>query len=131
MRRGEILRLGRPHLRAVYSASLAGVAVDPTGWVLHRSGRVDDITAALYPGVLAVSYEHGEDEPDAELYEAGITAMRSWLMTDSSGRASRQTLISNELGTVRLAQPGEKRPTGIPDVDAVLNRHVWTDLLVA
>jgi hypothetical protein len=44
---------------------------------------------------------------------------------------TRQTLITNTLGTVRLAQLGDKRATGIPEVDAVLERRKAANVVVA
>lgn len=132
--RGGRLRLDRPRVRSILSATLAGEPVDTTGWVPTSTGRVFTAAGgapAIPTGMLRIGYEHGHDYPDGELYEAGITAMRSLLLTNRSGRASRQTLITNALGTVRLSQPGKGRATGLPDVDAVLNRRRASDVLVA
>lgn len=120
------LWLDRPKVRQILSVTNAGTVVSVAGWQATPRGRVYTSTAAnptFTYGTLTVSYEHGHDQPDGELYEAGITAMRDKLLSSRSGRASRQTLITNTLGTVRLAQPGPSRATGIPEVDAVLERR--------
>jgi hypothetical protein len=123
----DVLLLDRPRPRIILSAALNGAAIDTSTWILTRSGEIitaEGIPPLVDPGRLTIAYEHGHDRPDAELYDAGITAMRDHLLSSRSGRASRQTLITNTLGTVRLAQPGDKRATGIPEVDAVLNRRI-------
>jgi hypothetical protein len=76
-----------------------------TGRVYTAAGANLTVPSRL----LRISYEDGHDHPDGERYEAGITAIRDKLLSSRSGRASRQTLITNTLGTVRLAQPGEAR----------------------
>jgi hypothetical protein len=125
--RGGLLRLDRPNVRAILSASIGGTVVDTTGWDASAAGRVYTATVGnptvTGSGFLTVAFEHGHDHPDGELYDAGITAMRDRLLSSRSGRASRQTLITNQLGTVRLSQPGDERATGIPEVDSVLNRR--------
>jgi hypothetical protein len=129
-----MLRLDRPQVRTILSASLGGTAVDTAGWQVTSTGRIytaDGANPTIDAGRLRIAYEHGHDRPDGELYDAGITAMRDKLLSSRSGRASRQTLITNQLGTVRLAQPGQGRATGIPEVDGVLNRRKALSILVA
>lgn len=132
---GSALRLPRPHVRSILSASIAGTAVDTSGWVVSRTGRVytsdGDNPAISGTGFLSVSFEHGFDYPDVELYDAGVKAMRAKLLEDRTGEPSRSLVVSNEFGTQRESRPGATRATGYPDVDAVLNRRRATDMLVA
>jgi hypothetical protein len=127
--RGGPLRLDRPNVRAVLSASVGGVAVDVSGWVASDSGRVYSSTGGnptvTGSGFLTVAFEHGHDQPDAELYQIGVKAMRGKLHDDrTGGPLSRQLSVTNEVGvTTRIAQPGEDRATPWPDVNAVLNRR--------
>lgn len=133
--RGGRLRLDRPHVREVLSASIGGTAVDTSGWVATPTGRVYTSAGAnpsiTAPGLLRIGYEHGHDYPDRELYDAGLRAMRAKLLEDRTGRPSRSLVISNEFGTQRESRPGDGRATGYPDVDAVLNRRRASDILVA
>jgi len=123
--------LDRAPVRAFIHADFDGSDLTVDNWSATPNGRVQTTTPiTTAAGTLTVGYEHGHDAPDQELYEAGLVAMRSKLLTDRSGPASRQTLISNQLGTVRLAQPGHGRATGIPEVDAVLNRRRAEPLIV-
>jgi hypothetical protein len=134
-------RVGRPHVRDVYAAVLinppdADVTLDVTQWTPYPTGRVTlpvGYPHSLWRGQLRVFYEHGLDQPDAELFEAGLTAMRHWLIDDRTGRGRRDMYILNELGQTiqRQTMAGEKRPTGIPEVDTVLNERVYTRALVA
>jgi hypothetical protein len=126
--RGGILRLDRPNVRAILSATVGGTLVDTTGWVASESGRVYTATGGnptvAGAGFLQVAFEHGHNQPDAELYAAGVKAMRAKLLDDRvGGPLSRQLSITNEFGTTRIAQPGEDRATPWPDVNAVLNRR--------
>jgi hypothetical protein len=125
--RGGLLRLDRPHVRDILSATVGGTAVDTTGWAASDSGRVYTATGGnptiTGTGFLQIAFEHGHDQPDAELYEAGIVAIRAKLFEDRTGRPDRRLSITSELGTTRIAQPGEERATPWPDVNAVLNRR--------
>jgi len=128
--RGGLLRLDRPHVRAILSASIGGTVVDTTGWVASDSGRVYTATGGnptvTGSGFLQVAFEHGHDAPDAELYGVGVKAMRAKLLDDRvGGPLSRQLSVTDaRLGTTtRIAQPGEDRATPWPDVNAVLNRR--------
>lgn len=126
--RGGPLRLDRPHIRSILSATVGGTVVDTTGWVASDSGRVYTATGGnptvTGTGFLHVAFEHGHDQPDPELYRVGVKAMRGALLDDrTGGPLPRQLSITNEFGITRIAQPGEERATPWPDVNAVLNRR--------
>lgn len=117
-----------PMPRAVQAATVDGSTISTGDWDLHDDGYVSGVTVAA--GRLVVHHTHGFDAPDTEIVEAAKIAIRSKLLTDQSGMPSRQLLLSNELGTVRLAQPGAKAATGIPEVDRVLNDHMFHQALI-
>jgi hypothetical protein len=82
------------------------------------------VTWASGYGNVSVTYQSGYSAtPPADIKEAALAATRWHLL---EGRASnvhspRQTSITNELGgTVNFAVAGTDRPTGYPDVDAVI-----------
>lgn len=72
---------------------------------------------------IEIEYEHGFDAPPADLKDAALQYARYWLLGDSKRISPRALDITNEMGTIRYSQPGEGRPTGIPDVDAVIMLH--------
>lgn len=132
--RGGRLRLDRYPVREILSVSLAGVAVDTADWVLTPFGKIYTASGAhptiTAPGMLRISYEHGHDRPDAELYEVGVKAMRAKLLDDrTGGPLPRQLSVTNEFGTTRFSQAGAGRATPWPDVNAVLNRRTAAPLV--
>lgn len=75
---------------------------------------------------LVVEYEHGYDQPPAEIRDAAIAYMRERIQRPRSGIPDRAvTFAVAEGGTYRLAMPSGTK-TGNPDIDAVLERHTWT-----
>ena len=107
---GDLIYL-RPRPRTLVSATSGGTALTIDNWRATSSGR---LVHNAPTGELVIHYTHGYDAPDAELREQAFTAIRSKLLSDKTGRPSRQVLLSNELGTVRLAQPGQRAATGEP-----------------
>lgn len=120
-------RLRTSHARRLLAATIDGATVSTTGWDLYPDGRVDTRDAGVTFSVgrrnVAVSYEHGLDRPPADLVRAALTAVRWRLLTDASQKIpDRAISLVNEFGNVQMAVPGTDRPSGIPEVDAVLNR---------
>lgn len=115
------LLLSRPRPRVLLSVKVDGVVqTGLTTWDLYETGRIVRDTGSFTAGNrnVEVIYEHGFDEPDAELRQAAIDAIREKLLAGRSGIPARMTSIVTEMGTVlRTAAP---RPTGIPEVDSVL-----------
>ncbi|HUR23997.1 MAG TPA: hypothetical protein VMZ73_09025 [Acidimicrobiales bacterium] len=67
-----------------------------------------------------VAYTHGDPSGAADLHDAALTAIRLHLLENSAGRPTLS--VANDLGGVtRFSVAGEDKPTGIPEVDAVLN----------
>jgi hypothetical protein len=96
---------------------LADLRLNPGG-VLSR-GSLGSFTSGY--GLVAVDYTHGYDAPPADVVEAAKVAIRDHLIVDY--QANRQFAVSTEAGIIRTSQPGEERPFGIPEVDAVANRR--------
>lgn len=95
---------------------------DLTDWELYGSGKVYRGDAAFTAGYrnVVIQYEHGYDLPPEDLREAALVAIRYKLLGDQSGIPERATTMATEVGTFNLALAGANRPTGIPEVDAVL-----------
>lgn len=128
---GSSIVLDTPHVLSVTSATENGVAVTDTlkvrNGVVRRYASATSTTPARWAaGVenIAVTYEAGYSAtvpPDVK--EAALQATRWRLLATNSNSDlnARQTSITNEMGgTVNFAVAGTNRPTGYPDVDAVI-----------
>jgi hypothetical protein len=89
-------------------------------WDLYETGRIVRDTGSFAAGHrnVEVTYEYGADEPDVELRQVAMQAIRARVLTEQSGIPDRMTSYVTEMGTVIRTAP--MRPTGIPEVDAVL-----------
>lgn len=127
----EAIQLTKMFPRTILSASIDGTALT-SGEIakisLYDTGRIvreDDIWAYTVPGrKVIVEYEHGVAEvPPNDLRHAAKVLTRFQLLSAVSRVPDRALSVQNEFGTVMLAQPSMGRPTPLPDVNAVLNRH--------
>jgi hypothetical protein len=127
----DAIVLERPYVLSVTSATEDGAAVTDTLRVVHGvvrrfSGATSftPITWASGTGNVLVTYQSGYSSTvPADLKEAALQATRWRLMATNSNSDlnARQTSITNEMGgTVNYAVAGKDRPTGYPDVDAVI-----------
>lgn len=128
-RGGIILRT--PYVLSVTSVTEDGVAVTDDlrarDGVLRRFSGATSFTPNSWAGGygnVSVTYQAGySTKPPADIKEAALQATRWHLL---EGRASnvtapRQTSSTNDMGgTVNYAVAGEDRPTGYPEVDAVI-----------
>lgn len=97
---------------------LAGVAYEGSGVLRRWSGYF----TKGYRYVVA--YEHGADSPPSDVVEAAKVAILDHLLVHlEGGRANRVFGVQTQDGIVRTSQPGDGRPFGIPEVDAVANRR--------
>jgi hypothetical protein len=119
---GTVLWLDQHPATALLSVSIDGVAVTPlTVFDLAESGRLVYETGFTTGEVnVAVSYSHGDDEPDGELREAAVEAIADRLRRAVSGIADRTTSMVTGEGTFNLQIAGSDSPTGLPWVDQVL-----------
>jgi hypothetical protein len=126
-RRGP-LRLRWPRLRRVLSVTVGGVAwspsavaefgPDPLGLLRHGGGWPYGV------GNIVVEYEHGMDRPPTGIARVAKLRMKSLLLTGQSPLPDRAERISTtDAGTFTLAIASQES-TGIPDVDAELQRHL-------
>lgn len=122
---GRLQLTNRAYIRTLRSVSVDAVDVaDLTGWDLDTGilYRKDGIFAAGRNNVV-VAYEHGLDQASADLRRAALTAIRYRVLTDALQQIpDRATALQTETGTIQYSQPDENNPTGLRDVDAVLNR---------
>ena len=122
--------LPHDHVRSISAASVNDVAVDDSlltfgnGIVRYLAGT----TWAVGVANIVITYEAGEyDTCPADVKDAVMWATRDRLITQASqnGVDVRKTSMTNDLGgTINYVLPGEKRPTGYPDLDAVIASYV-------
>lgn len=124
---GRLLKLGWPRLRRVRAVTVGdtawtgdavdGFGVDPLGILRYEGGW----TAGQ--GNIVVEYEHGLDRPPSDITRAFKLRAKSFLLTTNSPLPDRaERIATTEVGLVTLAVASKDR-TGIPEVDAALERH--------
>lgn len=115
----------------VYSGSVNGVALDPTldvTKILVQNGAL--VWSDYRPwisGRYSLWLTHGDPSPAADLRWAcgKLVAHRSKTI-DYPDRAAQ---VVTEGATIVFAMPTADRPTGIPEIDAVLNRYRLTSVI--
>jgi hypothetical protein len=90
-------------------------ALDVREW--GRVSRTDGLTFE-YGKPISIFYEHGEDYPDAPVVQAAMLLAREYLVR--SALSSRATVEATDVGFFRVSVAGPDRPTGLPEVDAVI-----------
>ena len=89
------------------------------------SRRKDDVWTYTEPGnKVVIDYEFGAAKaaPNDIRWAARVLA-RYHLLEQVSRIPDRAISVQSEFGQIQLAQPGMNRPTPLPDVNVVLNRH--------
>ena len=76
-------------------------------------------------GNIEGTYTHGFAQVPGDVKEAALQVTRSRLLGTNSNADfdDRRTSMTTEMGTVNFVIAGEDRPTGYPEVDAVLQRY--------
>jgi hypothetical protein len=123
----NVIKLRWPRLRRVLSVTVAGVGYAPA----TVAGFGPDMLGLLrhdgiWPrgvGNVVVEYEHGMDRPPTDIARVSKLRMKSMLLTSQSPLPDRaERIATTEMGLVTLAV-ATARTTGIPEVDAALDRH--------
>jgi hypothetical protein len=127
----DTILLDRIEPRTILSAKVGGVAQTGTlTWALHPTGRLvrDEGTFDEGSRNVEIQYEYGADEPDFELRECALRAIQYRLLGDNLGLpAEAMSAAVDVRGPLTLGpQIGFTRPTGIPEVDHVLNGRSMT-----
>lgn len=129
------LLLSQWPVRAVTAVSIYTTATAITAYTVGEladlyaepTGAIRRMSLGLWPwgnSNIQVTYEHGDDSPPADVRDVCLVAVREKLMEDFSGaRGNRQFAVATEAGIVRSSMPGDKRPFGIPAVDAVAESY--------
>lgn len=130
---GSVIQLKRvPCMtKHLIQVSVAGVVQDITGWTLSEWGRLAT-GGTVFPPALAgqnvdVQYEWGEYVPPSDLKRATLRLARQVLLTQNSSIPDRARMMTTEFATFQLTIASEDFPTGLPEVDAVLQQYrEWT-----
>jgi hypothetical protein len=86
--------------------------------------------SSLEPENVTVVYVAGEYATcPADVKDACLWATRDRLLSqsDQSGIDVRRTSVNTDFGTTNYILPGEKRPTGYPELDAVIASRIRTE----
>ena len=127
----DTIRVSQMFPTTLLSASIDGTAFtaqEKTDTALFDDGtmqRKSDTWTYTDPGnKVIVEYEAGAGTvAPADIRWAARTVARYHLVEQWSRIPDRAISLSSEFGNIQLAQPGMNRPTPLPDVNVVLNRH--------
>jgi hypothetical protein len=72
--------------------------------------------------VVTLYYAHGYDRPPAPVTNAALL-LASEYATPDVALPARATSLSTDLGVFRVSVAGRERPTGLPEVDRVIERY--------
>jgi hypothetical protein len=102
---------------------------DLTTFSIYDTGLIERKSGVTWPrgvtstGNVTIEYTHGYDRPTEDLRQAFLTYVR-YLVLDSTSRIpDRASSYSTEFGMFQLVTAGFNRPTGLPEIDVVLNEH--------
>ncbi len=80
--------------------------------------------------VVTLHYAHGYDRPPAPVTNAALLLAGEYATPDVA-LPPRATSLSTDLGVFRVSVAGRERPTGLPEVDRVIERYGRTRPAVA
>ena len=106
---------------ALSASKISEVALFDDG-TLQRKSDLWDYTTPGNLVVIEVEAGVGTVAPN-DLRWAARTLARYHLLEQVSRIPDRAISVASEFGQIQLAQPGMNRPTPLPDVNVVLNRH--------
>ena len=127
----QTIKVTRMFPTKVLAASIDGTALSASkinDIALFENGyltRKDDVWTYTDPGnKVIIDYEHGAAKAAPnDIRWAARTLARYHLLEQVSRIPDRAISVQSEFGQIQLAQPGMNRPTPLPDVNVVLNRH--------
>lgn len=126
---GDGLVLNTIYVRSVTSATVGGVAsaytLSAPGGVLRQVSGSSHVAWTKGLGNVVVVYVSGYSTLatiPADIKEAAMRGTRAYLLetASSAGVTDRRSSINNDAGTINYVIAGENRPTGYPQVDAVI-----------
>jgi hypothetical protein len=124
------LVLTHPVIRSLTSVTVDGVAVT-VGLLTAASGVLRYLDGSTWsnatPSNVVVTYSAGRFTTcPADIKNAVMWATRDRLLSqsDQNGVDIRRTSVTTDYGTTSYVLPGEKRPTGYPELDALIASYV-------
>lgn len=109
------------YVREVVWASIDAEDQVLDDWVLEGS-KLRTVNTLAWGKASVVGYRYGMDAPPPELVDVGLLAVKD-VLGRADRRASRTLSATDQFGTTqRDSVESTRYPTGIPAVDAVLNR---------
>jgi hypothetical protein len=102
---------------ALEAGSLANLRLDPSGVLVWDGGS---FTAGIRN--VSVLYEHGFATPPLPVVRAAMKYARYLLLNSVLDQNERATAVFTEASGYRLTIAGRDGPTGLPEVDAVLQQ---------
>lgn len=120
--------LSRLEARQLLGVRIDGVTQASTvwqGWAVYPSGAVVRISGVFPSGHrnIDLAYAHGLTAPPADIEQAALTLIRYRLLEQQTRSFDRATAINADGTTFSFAVAGANRPTGLPEVDAVLTDY--------
>lgn len=127
------LVLKSPYVQSLTAVTTGGTTID-TADLIHQGGVVRNLSGVGWTagiGNTTITYESGySSEPPADIKEAALQGTRARLLDTASNAKvnDRTSSITNDAGgTTSYVLAGVERPTGYPEVDAVILG--WRDKL--
>lgn len=114
--------LDRRPIRALRTVTIEDAAHVIADIDVNESAGI--ISGVSFRGRCVVGYEHGFDQPPADLRTAAIEGARDRILRTSSGLSDRLRSTTNDLGIIQqFSYPGPGHPTGIDSVDAAIRAN--------
>lgn len=122
------LFVDRTPARELIAVTIGGTAATLTDWTIQDTGLIrtdgDVFTTEPIAGQnVVVEYVYGEDRPPADLARAVLRLARHILLSTDTSIPDRARLMTTEFAQFHLVMANRDYPTGLPEVDAVLNRY--------
>ena len=115
--------VNRTPLRSVRSVISDGTTLATADYDVDTLSASIRTTAPLLEAC-SIGYEHGLDEPWADLKDAAMTAAADRVNRERSTISPRTRSMTNDLGvTQQFSYAGKDHPTGLDEVDAVIMKR--------
>lgn len=117
-----------PLIKVLVNQQQGGWTVQDTStWTLSEWGRIST-TGYIFPPAIAgqnldVQYAHGYLTPPPDVRRAALRLARQVLLTQQSAIPDRAHTMTTDVATFSLTMASEEFPTGLPEVDAVLQQY--------